>query len=493
MNIVFCQSEHESLAIEIFSSLLKAQGHKVFMVYDTRLFDSMEVKNKFLHKLFDIKKQLVEEVLSYEPDLIAFSVLTDEYQWALDMARRIKHRTSAPIIFGGLHPTICPEEVIAQYCVDIVCVGEGERALLDLVNNPDDHSIQNLWFKDRRNGSRCITQNLDTLPFPDKRLFYDKQPNITGNYGILTGRGCPFNCTYCASEVLNRISGKGYLRRRSPENVIQEILYAQKNVGYTINIIAFWDDTFTYDLEWLKKFLALYKEHINLPFHCTGYPLGITYEKTKLLKDARCFRLGMGVQSVSERIRKNILHRPGLNKQIRESAKACKDVGLTIWFDHILNIPYETEEEQEEALQFYNEVRPDIINVFWLVYYPKTKIVGMAKQLGIISNGMTGKINRGEMTTAMVGRVGGKYSFGERRFKGYAFILHLLPLLPQKQIQFIIDRGWFRKFNPPSLLNYLIKLLVRIKLHQTWESLWFVYITFKRMGDNTRIKWLRKY
>uniref|UniRef100_A0A6M3KVJ3 Putative vitamin B12-binding domain containing protein n=1 Tax=viral metagenome TaxID=1070528 RepID=A0A6M3KVJ3_9ZZZZ len=491
MNVVFVQSEHESLAIEIFSSVLKSEGHNVSLVYDTRLFDSMELKNNFLFRIFDIREKLVDKVISLKPDLIAFSVLTDGYQWALGMARMIKERTDTPIIFGGFHPTICPEEVIKEDCVDIVCVGEGEQAIVELANNPKNRNIKNLWYKNKRNPQAQLIDNLDNLPFPDKRLFYDQQPNITGNYGLLTARGCPFNCSYCASEILNRI--KGYLRRRSPENVIDEILYAQNTVGYRINIISFWDDTFTYDLDWLKKFLSLYKEKVNLPFHCTGFPMNITLEKTKLLKDAGCFRLGMGVQSVSERTRKNILHRPGLNSQIRQAVKSCKEAGLSIWFDHILNIPTETEKEQEEALDFYNEVRPDIINVFWLVYYPKTKIVGFAKQLGIINNGMTGKINRGEMTTAQVGRIGGNYSFGKQNFKGYAFLFHLLPLLPPKVMQFIIDRGWFRKSSPPTIINYMIKLLVRIKLHQTWESLWFVYITFKRMGDNIRIKWIKRY
>ena len=494
MNVVFVQSEHESLAIGIFSSLLKAQGHTVSLVYDTRLFDCMEMQNKLLNRLFDVKKQLIDEIVSLKPDLIAFSVLTDEYQWALGMAKRIKQRVNTPIIFGGLHPTICPEEVIEQDCVDIVCVGEGERAMLELTENIElltstKRCIKNLWFKDKRNESAQLINNLDNLPFPDKRLFYNKQPNITGNYGILTSRGCPFNCTYCASEVLNRIAGNGYLRRRSPQNVIDELVYVKANVGYKIKVIAFWDDTFTYDIEWLKEFLVLYKEKINIPFHCTGYPIGITYEKTKLLKDAGCFRLGMGVQSASEIIRKNILHRPGLNKQIAEAAKACKDAGLTIWFDHILNIPLETEEDQYEALKFYNEVRPSIINVFWLVYYPKTKIIQTAINIGMLNPDMVDLINQGKSTTAMVGRVGGEYSFGKQNFKGYAFMLHLLPLLPQKVMGWMIYHRMFLNSNPPFIVNILIKMLVRIKLNQAWESTWFMYITFKRMWDNTLLKW----
>lgn len=484
MKIVFVQSDHESLAVGIFSSLLKARGHEVHMVYDTRLFDNMEVSNRFLNRVFNIKEHLIDEVVSHRPDLVAFSIMTDEYQWALDMARRIKERISAPIIFGGLHPTMCPEEVISRPEVDYICVGEGEEAFIEFVETCRASIIKNIWSKYTRNECRPIIQDLDSLPFPDKKIFYDKQPSITGGYGVLTGRGCPFACTFCASDVLNRISGKGYLRRRSADNVIEEILHAQKTVGFKIKVVSFWDDTFTYDLVWLASFLALYKEKINLPFLCTGYPIGLTVQKIIMLKYAGCIQLGVGVQSVSERIRKEILHRPGNNQQIKEIAEACRNVKLTLWFDHILNIPEETEEDQCEALEFYNENRPSVINVFWLVYYPRTKIIDIAQ----LDDKAIEQINKGEASTAMVGQIGGHYSWGSRDFRDYAFLFHLLPLLPKRLMRFVIKHRMFLGTEPPLFVNVIVKILVRFKIGQAWQSTWFIAITLKRMVENTKIK-----
>jgi len=156
-----------------------------------------------------------------------------------------------------------------------------------------------------------------------------------------------------------------------------------------------------------------------------------------------------------------------------------------------LNIPYETEEEEYEALKFYNEVRPDIINVFWLIYYPRTKIIDIAKDAGMLDQTAIDKVNKGESSTAMVVGVGGSYSFAkERVFSNFAFLFHLLPLLSQRQMGWIIKKRMFMspRFHPSIILNVIIKLLVRIKLGQTWDSMWFILITFKRMRENLVIK-----
>ena len=501
MRIVFVQSEFESLAIGTFSSLLKAQGHEIFLVYDQRLFDSMEVQNKFLFRFFDIRDNLAKEVAYLKPDLVAFSVLTDQYRWALDMASRIKKKINVPVIFGGVHVTMMPDEVISQDCVDMICIGEGEGAIVELANSMKsskiDYGIKNLWFKKDgrliKNEIRPLVSDLNALPFPDKVLFYKKEHSVAEFYGIASGRGCPFSCTYCASDAINRLSSKTekYVRRRSPRHVVDEIVYARDVLKFNIKSVNFLDDTFTYDTNWMKEFSEIYKKEVGLPFHCTGYPSTINPEKVSLLKDAGCYRLGMGVQSVSEKTRKEVLNRPGTNEQIERAANACREQGLSFWFDHILNLPYETEAEQLEALRFYNKVRPSIINVFWLIYYPRTKIIDIARSAGCLDEETIEKINKGQASTAMVIGVGGKYSFAkERVFANFAFLFHLLPLLPQKWMDRIIEKRMFmgKNFKPPILMNVFVKLLVRIKLGQAMDSLWFAGILIKSMYKSASIK-----
>lgn len=188
-----------------------------------------------------------------------------------------------------------PGEVINNDCVDMICIGEGEEAIVELANSIEksgiDYSIQNLWFKKDggiiKNRVRHLIKDLDKLPFPDKLIFCEKEQSIRNHYAVTSGRGCPFSCTYCASDVMKRLLTKGetYVRRRSPENVIEELLVAKNSIYFNLRSINFLDDTFTYDYSWLERFCRLYKKEIKLPFHCTGYPSTVNYEKTVLLKD----------------------------------------------------------------------------------------------------------------------------------------------------------------------------------------------------------------
>ncbi|MDD2751784.1 MAG: radical SAM protein [Candidatus Omnitrophica bacterium] len=504
MRIVFVQSVSENFAVEIFSNLLKKNGHECFLVFDRRLFDTGDIQNRFFFNLFDIRDNLVKEVASLKPDLVAFSVLTNQYQWALEMSRRIKKAIDVPIIFGGIHVTMVPEEVISNDCVDIICIGEGEEAILELAGSLRkggiNYGIENLWFKKDgkiiKNRLRPLIEDLDSLPFPDKKIFVGNEPSLGSHYAIISGRGCPFNCTYCVSSVMKELSGNNqrYVRRRSPSNVIDELIYAREHLKYNLKSVHFIDDTFTYDYNWLQNFCAMYKKHIRVPFHCSGYPSTVDFKKAALLKDAGCYRLGMGIQSASEQSRKNVLNRPGSNDQIRRAVKALKDANLNFWLDHILNLPYETENDRIQALEFYNELRPPIINVFWLIYYPKTKIMDIARQAGLLDEATVSRINQGKASTSTVVGVGGKYTFAKAdTTANFAFLLMLLPLIPGSWMRKVIAKRMFMspRFHPPIWLNFLVKSLVRIKIGQGFDSLWIVIVLFKGMYKNLRIKIFR--
>ncbi len=134
--VTFIHTESESFAIELLSSILKENSHEVSLVFDNRLFDSAEIKNSILKRVFGQKDLILKQVKDSKPDLICFSAFTYNYQWALNTAQQIKKKIgNIPIIFGGIHPTLMPDLVIKNKCVDYVCVGEGEYALLELVNN----------------------------------------------------------------------------------------------------------------------------------------------------------------------------------------------------------------------------------------------------------------------------------------------------------------------------------------------------------------------
>ena len=239
MKVVFVCSGVENIAIEFLSGFLKSKGYETDLVFDPTLFSSEAVFFKKPADFFDTKKELAKQIMEKQPDLICFSVLTLNYQRSLTIAKLVKKiNKKIPIVFGGIHPTCVPEIVIKEKAVDIVCVGEGENALAELLPSIKkgnlDTSINNLWFKKGnkiiKNSLRPLISNLDKLPFPDKELFYNVYPGFKKDYYTISSRGCPFACTYCANNVLHKIyKGLGKtIRQRSPNNLINELTLAKE-------------------------------------------------------------------------------------------------------------------------------------------------------------------------------------------------------------------------------------------------------------------------
>jgi anaerobic magnesium-protoporphyrin IX monomethyl ester cyclase len=260
VRILFFYRGAESFGIEYLSAVLTQAGHHTELIYDPGLDNNFYVSSSLLKRL-NVPKKLVRKAKDFSPDLVAFSSITNLYPYVKDMARALKAELKVPTVIGGIHPTVLPELVLQEDCFDIVCRGEGEYALLELANRlergEDIADIENLWVKDsqgviRENEQRPLIQDLDALPFPDKALFY-RNGAFWRNVSIMTGRGCPYHCTFCVNSFYHQMNTRrgGMVRRRSVDNVIQELtLYKQKYRPQTVN---FQDDTFSVEIDWLEE------------------------------------------------------------------------------------------------------------------------------------------------------------------------------------------------------------------------------------------------
>lgn len=447
MRVIFICSEDESLGVGYLSSYLKRHGHETFLAFDPRQFDRHFAQNQFLARVFNREKEIKEKVIKLKPDLVAFSVLTANYQWALRLAGKIKEGLNVPIIFGGIHPTLVPEVVIKNEVVDMLCLGEGEEALLELVESLErggiDYSIKNIWFKREgkiiRNEMRSLIQDLDRLSFPDKDLFYEQLPSLyRKNSSIITSRGCPFDCTFCASSRLRRLyQGKGkYLRQRSVANVIEELIHMKRSYG--ARHVFFRDDVFTINTSWIREFIPEYIEKVNLPFTCLSHPQLLTQENVSLLKKGGCKLILLGVQSGSESIRKRAFHRRETNENIMRAAEYCRKEGLRFSIDHIFNIPYETEETIQETFELYNRIRPQMIHCYGLLYFPGIEIIDISIKAGILKEASREIINEGKAALYSSVVVTSRGSNLEKDYRKYALLLTSFPLLPRQLVRFII-------------------------------------------------------
>lgn len=500
MKIVFVAIAVENLAIEFISSFLKKHGHQVEVVFDPSLFATEAIASKRLAKIFDITKEIAWQVNQMKPDLVGFSVFTLNYQRSIELAKEIKNvNKNIPIIFGGVHPISVPEVVIGQNCVDMVCVGEGEYALRELLDSFTQSikrtDIQNIWFKNNgtviKNSIRPLIKDLDTLPFPDKNLFYEIYPGfIRNDYYTASSRGCPFACTYCANNVFQKVyRGLGKpVRRRSPRNMIDELFLAKQN--FPLRQVTFVDDVFVQDIRWLKEFVSEYKKNIGLPYVILTHPLFVTPEIVKLLSDSGCYFLLFGIQSVSEKTRREVLRRFETNADIERAAQICREFGLRFSVDHIFNIPGEGPLEHEEALKFYNRIRPTVINSYWLQYFPKTEIIVAAVKYGIIREDMVEKINQGLTSTSLVVGLGNEDSFSpDLVYANFQFFFMLLPVMPRRFNEWVIShKVYMMPFKPPIIINIAIKFFINFISKRGSVYLGIIKSTFFFMRRNLILK-----
>jgi uncharacterized Fe-S cluster-containing radical SAM superfamily protein len=289
--------------------------------------------------------------------------------------------------------------------------------------------------------------DLDTLPFPHKRPFYDSLKAFSYEYGAMTSRGCPYRCSYCFNSYLFKMRGKSIIRQRSVNNVISELLWAEKE--YAPKRIVFHDDSFTTNNDWILEFCKRYEKEINLPYSCIAIPQYLNREKVEALRASGCVHIQIGVQSLQKEICKNILHRNSNNAKTAEVINMLRDAGIIVHVDHMLGIPDDTLGAQEESILFYNENRPNIISVFWLTYYPQTPIIEISKQKGILSESDINSINEGAIQSK-----GSLHSGGSMKdpslYYGTALLLHYIPLLPKFLVRFLVRTKLYKLFSTKS-------------------------------------------
>lgn len=450
MKFMFVCMGAENLAAEQLSAILKQKGHQVELAFDPALFDD---KTYFyipwLYKILNNKKKVIKKIIDAKPDIIGFTVFSDNYEWACDVAKKVRKKLpNTPIIFGGIYPTSCPEVVLKNDFVDMVCVGEGEEAVHELVEGMEkgkmDYGIKNIWFK---KGSKIIKNpqrplcDLEKLPYYDKELF-EKEVPMRRVYLTVTQKGCVYCCSFCSQNFLKKFNKCVDMRRRSVDNVIKELKLAKKKYNY--KEVDFKDNVFTINKKWVLEFLKRYKEEIGVPYRALGHVLCMDEEIARALKDSGCHRVQFGIQSLNEETRKKHLLRFETNEQIEKALRACDKIGLSYSCDHMFGLPEEKEEDQIKAAKFYKSLKYCTrVTCFWTTFFPKTDLVDFAKKLEMIDDKDIEEINKAKAGYYYCeGAVNDKEL--KKTFRSYQMLFRLMPILPERQVDWILKKGWYR-------------------------------------------------
>lgn len=461
MRVTFVTTGLEHLGVAALSAYLRAHGHEVSLVYEPRPFSSGSGTDiPLLARLLEpTPAETAARVVATRPDVVAFSTYTVTHQWAVQVARAVKASLDVPTVFGGPHVGAAPERLITEPAIDAIVEGEGEGALLDLVECAERgrfgrHDIANVTTEGphgvRRNPVRALIDDLDALPFADKAGFYEAVPDYEREYYVISRRGCPYRCSFCEYSFFPRhYPGAKPVRRRTVDHLIAELR------GFVdrgrVRKVFFWDPIFTLDPKWVSEFAARWPREVGLPFECYTHPNAMTDEMARYLAAAGCIMVRIGVQTVNSDTLASV-DRRGDAERIRRAIETLAHAGLTYTVDHIIGLPGEGAPDQLAALRFYNEVRPMRIIAHWMTYFPGTVAFEKAKS--------EGRLGAEDALRILEGDIGPGYAYSGNveypdhdELRRLSNVFDLLPLLPPGAVDWLLDSGAWRRLPTSSTLR----------------------------------------
>jgi radical SAM superfamily enzyme YgiQ (UPF0313 family) len=361
--------------------------------------------------------------LCRDATLVGVSFMSSYFDRAVQLTAALKRSVGGPVIWGGIHPSCKPEEALAH--ADMVCVGEGEEALAELLGKmragEEHRGLAGLWFRNGadivRNPLRPLIRDLDTLPHVDfsneEHFIYDLDTRrivpltdallkralpLLPSFGrtskrafrTMTDRGCPHRCAYCNVSNLRAMyqgDPTPYLRSRSVGDAVDELEAIRRRFPF-VEAIQFFDDTFfARPAAQIREFSRLYRERIGLPFYCQASPTTLTEEKLVSLIDAGLVYVEMGIQTGSRRI-KELYHRTESNEKILEGADILhrhRDRLLRPDYHVIIDNPWETESDTYETVKLLFRIpKPFGLCISSLVFFPQTELYNKALAEGLL-------------------------------------------------------------------------------------------------------------
>jgi len=464
----------ELSGIRYIHSLLEANGFDTSIVFFKRLNinDGRPASAREVEIFGDVLRQL-------RPDIVGVGIGCSTFRRvAQQLTRKARQVLDCPVVWGGVHVTVAPDQSILDN--DLLIIGEGEEAMLELCQRLasgrriDD--VRNVWLrrdgKTIKNPVRPLIEDLDALPFHnfenDNKFFinndelFECDPLVKDHdlYQIMSTRGCPFSCTYCANSVYHRLyKGKGKtVRTRSVANVIAELVYAKQHLD-AIKQVAFYDDVFGLDLEWTRRFCQEYREKVGIPYWVYIHPKTVTDELIAMLKDSGLIYADMGIQSGSQRIRNKFFKRMDTNEEIRRAMLILNKHKVKPRLDFIMDNPFEDDSDKAQMLDLLLSFRrPFEFRLYSLAYFPGVELTQMALDKGFITPDQVEDVACKTMTQWFV-------SSDFERSKEDIFWNSLVSLtgkwfVPRFVVRFLARMRFLRSWPGPlvvlsSLANYL--------------------------------------
>lgn len=442
MKICFVYDGYENLGLGYLAAVAQKNGFQVELI-------PINIGDYIKGYTFPTQKKIKAETIRIRKtnaDIFAFSLNSFMAGAYIVLASALRS-LGCITIAGGPHATAEPELTIKSGGFDGLIIGEAEQVFAEAAyyfQNRTYSSPEWLFTPEHRRAISPQLPNINDLPFPAKDLFYRHNPFEASDYKIITSRGCPFQCIFCANS---KYRNNPKFRRRSVDSVIDELEWARKK--FNPKTLYFLDDVFTFHTNWLTIFLIEYKRKIGIPFHAISHPGLITEDAVMLLKSANCFKIRLGVQTLSPHARQT-LGRPETNEDVIQAIELLKKHKLSVEVDHMVNLPNETLTEARKGISIYNNHRPNTIKVYWLIPLPGTIWFDQAQDRDLLSSGTALSIREGKGFRDHSYLFYTKSEYFNQKWIGIHFLLAYLPFIPQGLMNFFLKWKADRAFCIPS-------------------------------------------
>ena len=422
MNILLVYPNKESypmipLGLSVLAGVLRDARHDVKIFDTTFMMEKSYIDHKEREKLGlvqhteaesiwskdkkDVYQELCNIIKDFNPKLVGVSIVENNYTLAKKLMSHIKRYFNIPIIVGGIFPTVAPQFFIQDKNVDILCGGEGERAIVELANKLESgDSIKKIKGLAIKNGNKKITVNLQTD-------FYDWKPFTYQNWEVFderhllkpyrgkmwrTGcfemsRGCPHQCSFCVNSTYQELF-KDCGKYRREKDIMDSLLEISLLTSWhNLELIWFHDENFlTMSRDRFKKFIKGYKK-IDLPFFIqTRADSLLDMGKLQALKDSNCDTISIGVEVGNEWFRKTMLNKPIKNETYIQAFKNCKEVGIRTTANVMMGFPDENDANLGDTISFLKKCQPDNVGLALLAPYYGTEVRNVCIKEGLIED-----------------------------------------------------------------------------------------------------------
>jgi len=347
-------------------------------------------------------RDIFQQIEQLGPDMIGYSLMYGSHWKYYNLSKEIReHFPDILQVAGGPFTTFYPQ-AINEFPVDATAVGESDISLPNLLRifaekgqwqNTKGFQVRT-GEQTRMNDLEPLLNNLDELPFPDRKLLYDQDSFLKNQEfkSFLSGRGCPYPCTYCFNHKFNEMfRGKGkMIRRKSVNYFIEEV--KQTKDAYGCQFAIFEDDIFVMDKAWLEDFCRKFKSKINIPYICYVRANMVNDDVLKLLKESGCQIVRMAIETGNETIRNTILKRNMSDETIIRASDLIHKYGIKLSVSNMIGLPTETIEALNDTVDLNIRCRPEHPTAQFFMPYPNMELSKIAIEKGYFREDLLNRI-----------------------------------------------------------------------------------------------------